>query len=57
MIEELTDLPVFQDGSDGSLWECSENEWARILSGEIDGGQRFLKVSDVIKLLKAGENE
>jgi hypothetical protein len=57
MIEELTDLPVFQDGSDGSLWECSESEWARIMSGEIDGGQRYLKVSDVIQLLKAGENE
>lgn len=49
----LSDLPVFADGSDGGIWELDASiEWPRILSGSVDSRQRYVKVSDVIELIR-----
>jgi len=48
----LTTIPVFQEGSsEGNLWQCHADEWARMLSGDIDMAKRYVRVSDVLKLL------
>lgn len=53
----LTDLQVFIDGSDGGMWAPDlDAEWPRILSGQSDPNYRFLRVSDVIELLKSYES-
>lgn len=52
----LTDLPIFMDGSDGSIWQLdSETEWPRVLSGQSPREHRYLRVSDVIELLNRYE--
>jgi hypothetical protein len=54
----LTDLPIFMDGSDGSLWPLDpETEWPRVLSGAVDRDHRYLRVSDVIALLNQYESK
>lgn len=54
----LTDLPIFVDGSDGSIWQLdSDSEWPRVLSGEVDRDHRYLRVSDVIALLNRYEEK
>lgn len=53
----LTDIPIFMDGSsEGSVWPLDpESEWPRVLSGEVSAGNRYLRVSDVIELLRTYE--
>lgn len=54
----LTDLPIFMDGSDGSIWELEKDrEWPRVLSGQSPREHRYLRVSDVISLLNQYESK
>lgn len=54
----LTKLLVFADGSDGSIWPLDpETEWPRILAGAVDSTQRYVRVSDVIELIRENERE
>lgn len=54
----LTDLPIFMDGSDGSIWQLdADAEWPRVLSGAVNRDQRYLRVSDVIALLNQYESK
>lgn len=52
----LTKLPIFADGSDGAIWPLDpETEWPRILAGAVDSTQRYVRVSDVIELIRTIE--
>lgn len=42
-------LPLYRDGSDGSLWQVSD--WCATLNGNVTADVRFVRVYDVIALL------
>lgn len=48
---DLTGLPVFLDGSDGSLWQA-RNTWEQLYRDRETARKRFIKVSDVLALLE-----
>lgn len=52
---DLTGLPVFLDGSDGSLWQA-RNTWEQLFRDREVARKRFVKVSDVLALLEAEFN-
>jgi len=48
---DLTGVPVFLDGSDGSLWQA-RNAWEQLLREPDIARKRFVKVSDLLAVLK-----
>lgn len=54
-VEQLKNLPLFLDGSGGSVWKalCPGVEWERLLRGEQNGAELFVRATDVLALVLA----
>ena len=55
----LRRLVIYRDGSDGSLWQDNRGPdiWPKLLAGEVDGSELFIRVSDLVRLAKFIEFE
>jgi hypothetical protein len=49
-LEQLESLPLYLDGSDGSLWK-SRNDWATVSSEPESAARHYIRVSDLLALL------
>lgn len=50
MTIDLTELPTYLDGSDGSLWHA-RSAWELIVTDAELASKRFVRVSDLLEIL------
>lgn len=50
---DVTGVPVYLDGSGSGMWVCHPDlSWSEVLDGQNTGTRRYIKISDLLKLLE-----